>query len=599
MVKSKEPRRNVYVGHRYVPKIFGEWDKQNQYEGLSIVTHQGNSYTSKKRVPVGIDILNEEYWVVTGNYNAQVEEYRKEVKDLSIYVDTELDKKSDKIYVDTELGKKADKTYVDTELGKKSDKTYVDTELDKKSDKTYVDTELDKKSDQSYVDTELGKKADVITETVDYYIPDDYGTLSQAVSDIYKKHSNGVTVNIIIRSGHRPSLRIYMKDAVLPNVKLQSEDDIVKIGDNLDDSQNLIDLSNIYGFQIDCLIDMEGQGNHGIFAQSGTFIKVNNGCGIINAGGDGIHVRTGSTANAQYTIFTGAGKNIIGNEERAGISAWGGIVRAHGSDVSGSAHHGARAAHGGNLDIDNGIADNCGYHGIRASQNGRVSARYASAQNSGIHGLYALDASIIHGDQVNVSNAGHTGIYSSSGSTIQASSAIANGCDIGARAERSSTLSVQDLTAENCKSRSLKAGFNSHINARNSELNFSGGYGVECAENSTMNIQNSNIISSKLRGIHVSGASTVNANVCAVRDTQPDNTSAVGVFVTGLSRLNLGSAHVRGNGGTDIISEYGSSINVYNTYTTESYGSGERRAHLDDINLPAFNTPNRHGIIFD
>src|SRR5699024_5384903 len=75
-----EPNRNVYVRHRYVPKIFGEWDKQNQYEGLSIVTHQGNSYTSKKQVPVGIDILNEEFWVVTGNYNAQVENYREEIK---------------------------------------------------------------------------------------------------------------------------------------------------------------------------------------------------------------------------------------------------------------------------------------------------------------------------------------------------------------------------------------------------------------------------------------------------------------------------------------------------------------------------------------
>ena len=82
-----EPNRNVYVGHRYVPKIFGEWDKQNQYEGLSIVTHQGNSYTSKKRVPVGIDILNEEFWVVTGNYNAQVEEYRKETERVSQKLD--------------------------------------------------------------------------------------------------------------------------------------------------------------------------------------------------------------------------------------------------------------------------------------------------------------------------------------------------------------------------------------------------------------------------------------------------------------------------------------------------------------------------------
>ena len=79
---SKEPKRNVYVGHRYVPKVMGEWDKTETYEGLSIVTNEGTSYTSKKRVPKGIDILNEEYWVVTGNYNAQIEEYRKDVREL-------------------------------------------------------------------------------------------------------------------------------------------------------------------------------------------------------------------------------------------------------------------------------------------------------------------------------------------------------------------------------------------------------------------------------------------------------------------------------------------------------------------------------------
>ena len=82
MVKSKEPRRNVYVGHRYVPLIMGEWDKSIAYEGLSIVQHEGNSYTSRKHVPIGIDILNEEFWTITGNYNAQIENYRKDVKDL-------------------------------------------------------------------------------------------------------------------------------------------------------------------------------------------------------------------------------------------------------------------------------------------------------------------------------------------------------------------------------------------------------------------------------------------------------------------------------------------------------------------------------------
>ena len=78
---SKEPKRNVYVGHRYVPLVIGEWDKTETYEGLSIVTNKGTSYTSKKRVPKGIDILNEEYWVVTGNYDEQVETYRRDVNE--------------------------------------------------------------------------------------------------------------------------------------------------------------------------------------------------------------------------------------------------------------------------------------------------------------------------------------------------------------------------------------------------------------------------------------------------------------------------------------------------------------------------------------
>lgn len=96
----KEPIRNQYVGHRYVPKIFGEWDQQGTYEGLSIVTHQGASYTSKKRVPVGIPITNEEYWVVTGNYNAQVETYRQDVQRHKTETAAELLKKATNEKVD-------------------------------------------------------------------------------------------------------------------------------------------------------------------------------------------------------------------------------------------------------------------------------------------------------------------------------------------------------------------------------------------------------------------------------------------------------------------------------------------------------------------
>lgn len=70
-----------YIGARYIP-LFAEpieWDKTKQYEPLTIVTHEGNSYTSRQFVPTGIEITNEEFWALTGNYNAQIEQYRKEV----------------------------------------------------------------------------------------------------------------------------------------------------------------------------------------------------------------------------------------------------------------------------------------------------------------------------------------------------------------------------------------------------------------------------------------------------------------------------------------------------------------------------------------
>lgn len=79
-----------YVGARYVPKIVGEWNKALQYEALSVVTYMGNSFTSKVPVPANIDITNEDYWVNTGNYNAQVDYYRKETQELKERVSIQI-----------------------------------------------------------------------------------------------------------------------------------------------------------------------------------------------------------------------------------------------------------------------------------------------------------------------------------------------------------------------------------------------------------------------------------------------------------------------------------------------------------------------------
>lgn len=71
-----------YVGARYVP-LFAEpleWDNTKTYEPLTIVYNNGNSYTSRQYVPAGIEITNTHYWALTGNYNAQIEQYRDEVQ---------------------------------------------------------------------------------------------------------------------------------------------------------------------------------------------------------------------------------------------------------------------------------------------------------------------------------------------------------------------------------------------------------------------------------------------------------------------------------------------------------------------------------------
>lgn len=111
---SNELINRQYVGARYVPKIMGEWNKALQYEALSVVTYMGNSFTSKVPVPANVEINNTDYWVNTGNYNAQVEEYRKEAlaaKELANNTNSDLQTfKKNQTNTNTEFNKKIDLT---------------------------------------------------------------------------------------------------------------------------------------------------------------------------------------------------------------------------------------------------------------------------------------------------------------------------------------------------------------------------------------------------------------------------------------------------------------------------------------------------------
>lgn len=84
-----------YIGARYVPKFYensdntAEWRRGVEYEPLTIVTYNGNSYTSKKPVPANIGTPSESpaYWVATGNFNEQLAAIQEQMAELSVITD--------------------------------------------------------------------------------------------------------------------------------------------------------------------------------------------------------------------------------------------------------------------------------------------------------------------------------------------------------------------------------------------------------------------------------------------------------------------------------------------------------------------------------
>ncbi len=94
-----------YIGARYVPKYFensetgdSTWASNTSYEALTMVTWNNLTYTSKIPVPasVGNPASAPQYWVITSNVNAQIDQLQEEVGNLSDTVD-DIDDRVDDI----------------------------------------------------------------------------------------------------------------------------------------------------------------------------------------------------------------------------------------------------------------------------------------------------------------------------------------------------------------------------------------------------------------------------------------------------------------------------------------------------------------------
>lgn len=76
-----------YIGARYVPIMGGAWDNTREYEPLTVVQYEGDSYTSKMYVPVGVAITNATYWVKTGVFNQQLAYLNEHMQDAEQDID--------------------------------------------------------------------------------------------------------------------------------------------------------------------------------------------------------------------------------------------------------------------------------------------------------------------------------------------------------------------------------------------------------------------------------------------------------------------------------------------------------------------------------
>lgn len=114
-----------YIGARYVPLFDGNWSDAKAYEPLTIVQYMGSSYTSKQAVPAGTLPTNTTYWALTGNYNAQIEEYRQEVEDYKEITDGKIEQ----LFKTVEIALIGDSSYatiVDTDyLGDKFENAHI------------------------------------------------------------------------------------------------------------------------------------------------------------------------------------------------------------------------------------------------------------------------------------------------------------------------------------------------------------------------------------------------------------------------------------------------------------------------------------------
>lgn len=369
--------------------------------------------------------------------------------------------------------------------------------------------------------------------TLQIKIPTDFDTIQSAIQH-YTLKNNGLntTIEILLESGYIINEGLVFSDGDYSKFNITSEDDIVIA--NVEG--HLFESNRSVMPQISCLIDMQHKGLIGIRAIKNSRGSVNSGCGVINAGSNGIVVSEGS----QYHLF---GANFSGAKDRCLWVSNGSVAEAELCNFS-----------------------NSGGRSVYVSRGSKANIHGSNVKNSGETAVYAI-RSEINAQETNVSNAKNYGYYSGSGSTI-----ICN-----------------DSFCNNTGNSGIYSGGSSRVSASRIEIKDSDGLGIECVGASVVDVGVCSILACN-GGIKADYGSTVNARGSNILDT-----IGVGVLSSNGSHVTITLSNVKNSTVSDLNVSLGGFIYGYSVKTTNSVSSG---ISLDNTNIQELSQIHARGIIW-
>lgn len=130
-----------------------------------------------------------------------------------------------------------------------------------------------------------------------------------------------------------------------------------------------------------------GGNKHGIMAIGASRADILNGCGVEDAGREGIYACNASAINAIGAIATGAFDGIFAK----GSSN----IYAANADASGSSNNGIYASGGAFISAENALATDCGGVGVFANRGSFIDAYTVNATGAGSYGISVANGSIV------------------------------------------------------------------------------------------------------------------------------------------------------------------------------------------------------------